>query len=403
MRKRYGDIFAVSLLGRPAVMLCSPELNRTVFAGEVTTFHAGEGNQVLRHVMGEHSVLTTDEAAHQRIRKLLMPPFHGAALRDYREMMSRLAAQEVNRWPVDTPFAAQPRMNALTLEIILRVVFGVVEGPQLEQLRGALSRLVSAPLAVFIGEVVTPLQGFGPWKRFRELVTRIDELLYAEIRQRRSGADSADRNDVLSQLVAAQVDGEGLSNAELRDQMVTLLLAGHETTATALAWTLHDLARDPSLQEKVIAAVDAADDKYLEAVVKESMRLHPVIYAVARTLTKDVELGGYRIPAGYTMLPGIGPIHADPDQHANPQMYRPERFLDSSATTANFLPFGGGVRRCLGAGFALLEATTILREVLLTYRLAPARARPEKTRARHIVLAPSHGARIVAHPRTMAT
>jgi cytochrome P450 len=231
---------------------------------------------------------------------------------------------------------------------------------------------------------------------------RIDQLLYAEIRRRRSASDTADLSDVLSQLVTAQVDEDRLSDSELRDQMITLLLAGHETTATALAWTLHDLARDPALQEKVIAAVDTADDEYLEAVVKESMRLHPVIYAVARKLTHDVELGGYRIPAGCTVWPGIGPIHADPSRHANPQMFRPERFLDGSATAATWLPFGGGVRRCPGAGFALLQATTILREVLLTNRLAPARRRPEKTYARHIVLAPSRGARIMAHPRALA-
>lgn len=403
LRKRYGDIFAVSVLGRRTVMLCSPELNRIVFAGEVTTFHAGEGRiPALARVMGEHSVLTTDDAAHQRIRKLLMPPFHGPALRGYRDMMSQLAAEEVNRWPVDTPFAAQPRMNALTLEIILRVVLGVTAGPQLEELRGALSRLVSASMMMFAGEVLTPLQRFGPWKRFHELTTRIDQLLYAEIRQRRGAGDTADRSDVLSQLVVAQVDGDRLSDAELRDQMVTLLLAGHETTTTALAWTLHDLARDPVLQDKAIDAVDSADDKYLEAVVKESMRLHPVIFAVGRKLTRDVELGGYRIPAGYTVWPGIAPIHADPCQHDDPQIFRPERFLDGSATAATWLPFGGGVRYCLGAGFALLEETTILREVLLANRLASVRTPPEKTRARHIVLEPSDGARIIAHPRAMA-
>jgi cytochrome P450 len=281
----------------------------------------------------------------------------------------------------------------------LRVVFGVVEGPQLDELRGALSRLVSAPIAVYLGEVVTPLQRFGPWKRFRELLAHIDELLYAEIRERRGSADTIGRTDVLSQLVTVQVDGDRLSDAELRDQMVTLLLAGHETTATTLAWTLHDLARDPGLQSRVINAVDDADDKYLEAVVKESMRLHPVIYAVARTLTEDVELGGYRIPAGHTVLPGIGPVQADAAHHPDPQAFRPERFLDGSVTPATWLPFGGGVRRCLGAGFALLEATTILRQILTHYHIAPARRRPEKTRARHIVLAPSDGARILAHHR----
>jgi cytochrome P450 len=404
LRKRYGDMFAVSLLGRRIVLLCSPELNRIVFTGEVTEFHGGEGKFVaLRRVLGAHSVMTTDEDAHQRIRKLLMPPFHGAALQSYRHMIRELAAEEVNRWPVDTPFSAQPRMKALTLEIILRVVLGATEGPQLEELRGALSRLLSTPLTVFAGEAATPLRRFGPWKRFSELMARIDQLLYAEIQLRRGAANTADRGDVLSRLVASQVDGDRLSDAELRDQMVTLLLAGHDTTATALSWTLHELARDPVLQDKVCAAVENADDKYLEAVAKESMRLHPVVFAVARTVTRDVELGGYRIPAGYILWPGIGPIHADPDQHADPHMFRPERFLDGSTTAATWLPFGGGVRYCLGAGFALLEETTILSEALLTHRLAPVRTRPEKTRARHIVLEPSQGARIMARRRSVAT
>lgn len=411
LRQRYGDIFAVSQLGRPAVLLCSPELNRAVFTGDVTTFHAGEGRIHLRGVMGEHSVLTTDEAAHQRIRKLLMPPFHGAALRSYREMICQLAAEEVNRWPVNTPFAAQPRMDELTLEIILRVVLGVVDGPQHQELQRLVARLVSAPMTVFAGEVFRPLQRFGPWRRFRNLRLRIDQLLYAEIRQRRSAADTADRRDVLSQLVVTQVDGDRLSDTELRDQIITLLLTGHETVATSLAWLLHDLAHDPVLQDKATAAADAAAaddsnadaDKYLEAVVKESLRLHPVVYAPPRMLARDVELGGYRIPAGCTVWPGIGPLHADPSLHTDPQVFRPERFLDGSATAATWLPFGGGNRRCLGAEFALLEANMILREVLRTHRLAPARRRPEKTRARHIVLAPSRGARIVAHPRRTAT
>jgi cytochrome P450 family 135 len=404
MRKRYGDIIAISVLGRPAVLLCNPELNRRVFFGDGTTFHAGEGRiQGIRRVMGDQSVVTTDEAVHQRLRRLLMPPFHGAALRSYRDMMSQLATEEISRWPVATPFAAQPRMNAMTLEVILRVVLGVSDGPRYEELRSTFGRLVSAPTGVYLGEVVTPLQRFGPWKRFGQLLTRIDQLLYAEIRERRSAADTADRSDVLSRLVATQIDEDRLSDAELRDQMVTLLLAGHETTATTLAWTLHDLAHDPVLQDKVVAAVDTADDKYLEAVVKESMRLHPVFYAVARILTEDVELGGYRIPAGHTVFAGIGPVHGDPAEHADPQVFRPERFLDGSATAANWLPFGAGVRRCLGTGFAMMEATMILSEVLGKNRIAPGRARPEKTRARQVVYAPSHGARIMVHPRGGAT
>ncbi|MCV7429515.1 cytochrome P450 [Mycobacterium montefiorense] len=400
LRNHYGDVITVSVLGRPSVLVCSPELTRTVLGGEPTTFHAGEGRiQGIRNVMGERSVVTTDEAAHQRLRKLLVPPFNGAALRGYRDMMNELAAKEIGRWPVGTPFAAQPRMNAVTLEMMLRVVLGLREGPQLDALRIPFSRLVTAPMPVYAGEVVPQLQRFGPWKRFRQLRERIDDVLYAEIRERRGAGRTADRGDVLSQLIATQVDGDRLSDAELRDQMVTLLLAGHETTAITLSWTLHDLAYNPALQDKAIAAVDSGDDKYFEAVIKESMRLHPVFFAVARRLTHDVELGGYRVPAGYTVFAGIGPVQADARQHADPHVFRPERFLDGLATASNWLPFGAGVRRCLGGGFAMMDATAILREVLHNYRLTPGRSRPEAARARHVVYVPSHGARIIAHRR----
>ncbi|MEE6136077.1 cytochrome P450 [Mycobacterium sp. 050128] len=400
LRKHYGDVIAVSVLGRPSVLVCSPELTRSVLGGDPTTFHAGEGRfQGLRNVMGEHSVVTTDEAEHQRLRKLLVAPFNGAALRGYRDITNELAAKEIDRWPLGTPFAAQPRMNAATLEIMLRVVLGLHEGPRLDVLRVPLLRLVSASMAVYADEVVPQLQRFGPWKRFRQLLTHIDDLLYAEIRERRNAVQTAQRRDVLSRLITTDVEGDRLSDAELRDQMVTLLLTGHETTAITLSWALHDLAHNPALQDKAIAAVDTGDDKYFEAVIKESMRLHPVVHSVARRLTHDIELGGYRIPAGHIVFAGIGPVQSDPDQHADPHVFRPERFLDGSATASNWLPFGAGVRRCLGAGFGMMESTAILREVLLNYRLTPGRSRPETARARHVVYIPSHGARIIAQRR----
>lgn len=399
LRGRYGDIFTVSLLGRPAVQLCTPELNHAVFTGSVATFHAGAGNQVLRAIMGEHSVLTTDEDEHRRIRKLLMPPFHGAPLRGYRAMIIELAEAEVVRWTIGVPFPAHERMNALTLEVILRVVFGVSDGPRLDELRTAITRLVTAPLPVFLGEIAPPLRRFGPWRRFRQLVARIDELLHAEIDERRKDPQVGDRSDVLSQLVTAQIDGDRLTDSELRDQMMTLLLAGHETTATTLAWTLHELAHNIALHDAVTAAASRGDDDYLEAVVKESMRRHPVIYSVGRTLTKDVELGGYRIPAGYTVMPGIGPVHADPAHHEQPDAFRPERFLDGSASPSTWLPFGGGARRCPGAGFALLEAVAVLRQIVLRYRITPASPQRETTRARHITLVPSDGCRVVVQRR----
>jgi cytochrome P450 len=399
LRKRYGDVVAIELLGRPSVLLYTPELNKIVFSGSPEVFHAGEGNRVLRQIMGKHSVLILDEDEHRRMRKLLMPPFHGAALRGYRETMTELAVAEAESWRPGTVFSAHQRMNQLTLEIILRVVFGVVEGPRLDDLRRSITKLVTQPMPIYIGEFVPSLRKYGPWRRFRELVHHVDDLLYAEIAERRKVTDLDNRTDVLSQLLSVRIDGDELSDAELRDQMVTLLLAGHETTATALAWALHDLARDPQLQNRAIQAADEDDEKYLEAVLKEAMRLHPVIYNVARTLTEDIELNGYRIPKGHTVLPGIGVIHGDPAHHPDPQAFRPERFLDGSATPATWLPFGGGVRRCLGAGFAQLEGTIILKEILSRYRLEPERSARERTRARHITLTPARGTRIRVHRR----
>lgn len=403
LRAHYGDAFTVSMLGRPAVQLCTPELNKQVFTGSPATFHAGEGNQVLADVMGTHSVLTTDEAEHQRLRRLLMPPFHGSSLRGYTDTITRLAADEARTWSPGIDFAAHPRMNALTLEIIMQVVFGVRDGPRIGDLRDSLHALVTAPMRVMLGEVFPAASRFGPWRDFRCLVHHVDDLIYAEIADRRGAHDVADRADVLSRLISATGgDDDPLTDAELRDQLVTLLLAGHETTATTLAWALHDLARNPEVARRARAATDDGDEHYLDAVVKESMRRRPVIYGVARTLTDDVELGGYRIPAGYTVLPGIGPVHADPALHDAPDEFRPERFLDGT-DTSSWLPFGGGNRRCLGANFALLEGRIILSAILSRYDIAPVDAGAERPRARHIVLVPAKGARIRVTRRCSAS
>ena len=400
LRRRYGDVFALNTFPeRRVVSVSAPEHIRTVFSGSATTFHAGEGNMVLRPVLGEHSVLTSDEDEHRRVRKLLMPPFHGTALRDYRTMVAELASAEVARWPVGTEFNSHTRMHALTLEVILRVVFGFSEGARLEELRVLLRRLVAVGLSDLLGWHVPALQRVGPWRRHAQLKARIDQLLYAEIDERRRAEDLGERTDVLSRLLAVSVDGDALSDEELRDQLITLLLAGHETTATALAWTFHELARLPAQHARATRAADSGDTDYLEAVIKESMRLRPVIYMVTRKLTDDIELGGYRIPAGYTVLPTIGLVHADPAHYDNPELFRPERFLEANPPSTTWLPFGGGVRRCLGAGFSLMEATVVLREVLSRYNLTAPRRRPEPPRPRHVTLVPGRGARIIAHER----
>jgi cytochrome P450 len=243
------------------------------------------------------------------------------------------------------------------------------------------------------------LQRFGPWKRNLAAQRRVDELLYEEIAERRRAEDLDSRHDVLSRLLTVPSDDDRLTDTELRDQLITLLLAGHETTATALAWTFHELARDPAQLETAIRAADNNDEKYLEAVTKEAMRLHPVIFGVARKLTQEVEIGGYRLPAGVIVTPSIGMVHSDGSHHPDPATFRPDRFLDGGPPTGTWLPFGGGARRCLGAGFSLMEANIVLREVLVRFRIAPDRHSPEPVRTRHITLVPGRGARIVVTAR----
>ncbi|SFQ56125.1 Cytochrome P450 [Amycolatopsis arida] len=409
LRRRYGDVVRLRIYPeREVVILADPAHIRTVFAGPTTVYHAGEGNMVLKPVMGEHSLLITDEDEHLRARKLLMPAFSGAALRGYRDMVERLTEAEVARWPVGRPFPSHHSMHALTLEVILRVVFGMADGGRLDELRTLLRQVVDIGPFDIVGWHSATLQRFGRWRRNEERMRRVDELLYAEIAERRRTAergDLAERGDVLSRLLRVPGESEssaGLSDAELRDQLVTLLLAGHETTATALAWAFHDLARDPDRQARAARAADEGGDRadtYLEAVAKESLRRRPVIAEVARRLTEDVEIAGFRIPAGTTVAPSIALVHADPAHHTDPDDFRPERFLGDGPATGTWLPFGGGVRRCLGAGFSLLEATVVLRAVLARFRLAADRPRPEPTKGRHITLVPGGGARIVAYSR----
>ena len=396
MARRYGDMFTLRIAphSRRLVLISRPEDIRTVFTGPTSVFHAGEGNAILGPVMGDHSVLLLDESEHMRVRQLLMPAFHGAALRGYRDLVTKLARSEVESWPAGRPFRLHDRMSALTLEIILQVVFGVTDERRLAELRPPVGRVVTINPIVMMGWFYPKLQRVWPWRQFVGIQQDFDRLLYAEIADRRR-ADLTERSDVLSTLLA----GGGLTDAELRDNLVTLLLAGHETTATALAWALHELVRRPDVLTRAQQAADEGDDAYLEAVAKEAMRLHPVIYEVARRLKAPVELGGYRLPAGVTVMPAIGIVQSDATHHPDPDDFDPTRFLGGPLAANTWIPFGGGVRRCLGAGFSLMEATAILREMLLAYDLRPARSRPEHPKTRNITLAPSRGTRVVVTPR----
>jgi cytochrome P450 len=394
--RRYGEVFAIHIA--PAghgVVLTNPAHIREVFAGPPDTFHAGEGNAILGPIMGEHSVLLLDEDEHKAARKKVMAAFHGASMRTWGTVVEQVAADCVAGWPSGVPFAVHPHMNDISLEVIIRIVFGVTDEHRMAQMRPLLQRLVRIGPTIFIGWMYPGLERVGPWRRFAKLKSQVDALLYAEIAERRDVQDLSERSDVLSKLLVAD---PSQSDAELRDHLITLLLAGHETTASTLAWTFHDLSRRPELLARVQRAADENDDAYLEATVKEAMRLRPVIANVARRLNKPVRVAGYDLPAGVVIFPSIQLVQRREDVFADADQFRPERFLDGSPPPATWIPFGGGLRRCLGATLATIEAQAVLKTVLQRVDIAPG-GPAERSKTRNITTVPSRGARIVSFRR----
>lgn len=402
-RAKFGPTFTLQLPRRATVVITDVDEIRKLFTGSPQAFHAGEGNRVLRPIVGDQSLLILDEDPHLRHRKLLMPAFAGASLRSYRELIAQISRDDVEQWQPGKSRLVD-HTQRITLEIILRVVFGVTDPARLEQLRKLVLKVTSMDMFTMSGALFPVLMNkVWPWKRFREVVDQLDELLYAEIRECRAAADLDERGDVLARMArAGREDGDALSELEIRDELLTLLLAGHETTSNGLAWTLHELMRSPENMRKAIAAADRNDkdgDEFLEACFKEALRLRPVIGGVARKLTEPADVAGYRLPAGAVVSPSIDLVQHDHAQHRDPAVYRPERCFDGSINSANWLPFGGGVRRCIGAGFSLMESVEILRRILQTWRLEAVNQKPESTKTRHITLVPGLGALAVVGGR----
>ncbi|HSV39692.1 MAG TPA: cytochrome P450 [Nocardioidaceae bacterium] len=399
LHRKYGDVFTIRLIpgGRQIVMFSRPEHIKEIFAGDPEVFYAGKANAILGAMMGEHSLLLVDSAQHKRARKLLMPAFSPKPLKDYEGLVTELARAELDTWHTGTSFRSLERMNALTLEVIMRVVFGVTDEKRAAELRPLLRTVVNVSPAVLIGISYPWLMRIGMWKTFVTNREALDKVLYAEIADRRRATDLASRTDVLSQLLHVG-DSEGeepLNDAELRDQLVTLLLAGHETTATALAWTLQELGRSPEQLARAQRAADEGDDAYLEAVLKESMRLHPVIPMVVRLLMKPATVGGIEIPAGASVAPSI--ILSHQENFTDADEFKPTRFLDEKVAPNTWIPFGGGVRRCIGAGFSLMEGVAVLRELLARYDVQA--EGDEVPLVRNITSVPKKGASIVVRAR----
>jgi cytochrome P450 family 135 len=398
-RRRYGDMFTLRIAHEGNwVFLADPDAIKQVFTGDPRVLHAGEANVVVLPLLGHHSLLLLDEGAHMSQRKLMLPPFHGERMRGYEQVMTEVAAEEIDSWPAGQPYAVRPAMQRITLEVIIRTVFGVQDPGRRGRLRATLSRALewgSDPRRMAMLAALGPqrLARSGLFQRVREPA---DQLIYDEIRERRGAPDLAERDDVLSMLLQARhEDGSEMSDEQLRDQLMTLLVAGHETTASSLAWAVERLVRNPPVLARLRDAVAAGDDEYVDAVCKETLRLRPILALVLRRLTEPMEIGGRLLPAGANIAPCIYLVHRRPDIYPEPYAFRPERFIEQPAGTYTWIPFGGGVRRCLGASFAQFEMRVVLRELVRRLELRASDERPERVTRRAITLVPDRGGEIV--------
>jgi cytochrome P450 len=396
-RRRYGDVFTVPLMVfGTGVYVADPQAIRELFTGDQSDLHAGEANAPLSAALGDHSVLVLDGREHMRQRKLLLPPFNGAAVREMRPMIREVTEAEVARWPVGQKFAMRDRMRSLTFDVICRAVFGVYEQARVDRLREAMLRVIDLGPLMFAPEWVRRDRGrfsLGGWITRR--LTAADDLLYEEIELRRREPDLDERTDVLSLLLRARDEGgRAMTDVELRDELMTMLAAGHETTSTGLAWAFDLLLHNRPVLDRLRDELTGDDDRYLEAVVTETLRLRPVIDACERTLKAPRTVAGWDLPAGIRVYPGIALVHHRPDLYPQPEQFRPERFLEEGAESYSWLPFGGGIRRCIGAALAQAEMAEVLRVTLDRVELAAANPEPERVALKGITLAPRHNTQV---------
>jgi cytochrome P450 len=406
-RRRYGDNFSVKFLGfeRPMVMISDPAAIKALYTERSHGLPPGR-NVFLEPVLGSRSLLLLEGADHLAHRKLMLPAFHGERMRSYEPIVAEIVDAEIDSWRLGEEFPIHPRMQAVTLEVILRVVFGVAEGPRLRRLRQLLTTVLeetASPFTQLAALATRRFTGRGPWAQFEGQLKAVDELLYAEIAERRAEESFEQRDDILSVLMAARFeDGGGLSDVDLRDQLLTLLLAGHETTATALAWTFDLLLRHPRGLRRLRDSLEAGEDEYMRAVITESLRLRPVVPLAGRRLNAELSVDGLTLPAGTDVTPAIWLTHTRADVYPEPFAFRPERFLEEGPDTYAWVPFGGGVRRCIGAAFSEFEMRIVLREVLTRCELHKADPAPEKIGRRSITLSPRAGTPVVVTARHLS-
>jgi cytochrome P450 family 135 len=403
--RRYGDVFAMDFGQKHGrfIFIADPGLIRELFTEKRDCFFAGGPNSVLSPIVGTGSVLTTDGPRHLRQRKLLLPPFHGDRLEAYRSRVRALAEGTVRAWPENRVFPVADSFQRMTLEVIIDVVFGVSDEERRRRLLELIPPLTRAATTMIFFPLLErdlgPLSVGGRVRRLREAV---DELIHTEIAAHRSSErEGRSGDDILAMLIAARdEDGEALSDEELRDELMTLLFAGHETTATALAWSVDLVLQHPRVHGRLVEELRTNGDRYLDAVIQETHRFRPTVPNVVRKATEDVELGGWLVPEGDVVAPAIHLVHRRADLYPDPNLFRPERFLDSRAETYGWIPFGGGIRRCIGASLAQLEMREALRVVFARVQLdAAAPGRPERPKRRTVTSVPARGTRVLARRR----
>jgi cytochrome P450 len=400
---RYGEVFTARFPGLGHVVyLADPADAKSVFTTSAAQFHAGEANaRWLEPVLGKASLMNLDGSEHLRHRRLLLPPFHGERIRSYEDIVVEVATRELESWPLGEPFSMLAAAQRITLQVMLRAVFGVRE-ERLETFREAVLRLDKAAAIVLpIPPLRRDLGRFSPWRRFQRALAEVDRLFFEEIARARTDPRRDERLDVLSMLVSAvDEDGDPMSDREVRDEVMTLVAAGYETTATSLAWLFERALRTPHVLERLQAA--PGDGAYADAVIKETLRTRAPVTDSPRVLARDAEVAGYELPKGILVIVVLPLIHTRPDIYDDPYAFRPERFVDGDTPPYGFVPFGGGPRRCIGAAFAQFEMKIALRTILERARLSVPSPEPEGQKLHHVVVVPSRGARVMLDERLPA-
>jgi cytochrome P450 len=404
--RQLGDVWQINLPSRrePFVITSHPDHVRSLFTADPADAPSLTGETPLRPILGPNSVLMLTGERHMRERKLLLPPFHGEAVQRYVAMIKQVAEREIDRWPVGRPFALAPRMQAVTLDVIMSGLFGIdgvpTRGTPEYRLRETFRRLLRLSTNILWGLV--ELQNIGREEArgvMKWVLAVADRQLYAAIRARRAAGGSEGRSDVLSLLLNARVDdGRSLTDHEIRDEMMSLVLAGHETTANSLAWTFERLVRTPAAYERLRELVRGDDDDataYVEATIHEGMRVRPVIPVIVRMVKRPWRLGEYVLPAGTPVGVSIVALHHRADVYPDPHEFRPERFVGVKPGTYTWIPFGGGIRRCLGASLAMAEQRVVIETIARRTDLVPSRRSREHARQRNVTMIPSRGGRVI--------